>query len=160
MCLVGGPHPSLTHALLRPGCCPPQSAARVAATVLTRAAVDRGSRDNVTVVIVDLSPMTAAEVAAEEALTAEVGEGGRWGVRGHEGGGAMAAGGDPRPPTICGSLLSAEGSCAVASCPPALSQLGKRCRGRCELVRSSLLEIPLLNSCPVLLPSIRAAATL
>ena len=32
-----------------------QSAARVAATVLTRAAVDRGSRDNVTVVIVDLT---------------------------------------------------------------------------------------------------------
>jgi protein phosphatase 2C len=32
-----------------------ENAARVAATVLTRAAVDRGSRDNVTVVIVDLS---------------------------------------------------------------------------------------------------------
>ena len=32
-----------------------QNAARVAATVLTRAAVDRGSRDNVTVVIVDLT---------------------------------------------------------------------------------------------------------
>ncbi|BDA47091.1 probable protein phosphatase 2C 8 at C-terminar half [Coccomyxa sp. Obi] len=32
-----------------------QSAARIAATVLTRAAVDRGSRDNVTVVVVDLS---------------------------------------------------------------------------------------------------------
>jgi len=31
-----------------------QSAARIAATVLTRAAVDRGSRDNVTVVVVDL----------------------------------------------------------------------------------------------------------
>lgn len=38
-----------------------QSAARVAATVLTRAAVDRGSRDNVTVVIVDLSADGAAE---------------------------------------------------------------------------------------------------
>jgi hypothetical protein len=49
-----------------------QSAARVAATVLTRAAVDRGSRDNVTVVIVDLSPMTAAEVEAEAQLS-EVG---------------------------------------------------------------------------------------
>eukprot|EP00884_Botryococcus_braunii_P011861 jgi/Botrbrau1/20676/Bobra.0058s0008.3 len=33
-----------------------ESAARIAATVLTRAAVDRGSRDNVTVVVVDLSP--------------------------------------------------------------------------------------------------------
>jgi protein phosphatase 2C len=32
-----------------------QSAARIAATVLTRAAVDRGSRDNVTVLVVDLS---------------------------------------------------------------------------------------------------------
>ncbi len=32
-----------------------QNAARVAATVLTRAAVDRGSRDNVTVVVVDLA---------------------------------------------------------------------------------------------------------
>lgn len=31
-----------------------QSAARIAANVLTRAAVDRGSRDNVTVVVVDL----------------------------------------------------------------------------------------------------------
>ncbi|KAL4855612.1 putative protein phosphatase 2C 8 [Chlorella vulgaris] len=46
-----------------------QSAARVAATVLTRAAVDRGSRDNVTVVIVDLSPMTAAELEAEAQLS-------------------------------------------------------------------------------------------
>lgn len=36
-----------------------QSAARIAATVLTRAAVDRGSRDNVTVVVVDLSTATA-----------------------------------------------------------------------------------------------------
>jgi hypothetical protein len=44
----------------------------VAATVLTRAAVDRGSRDNVTVVIVDLSPMTQAEVEAEAQLS-EVG---------------------------------------------------------------------------------------
>ena len=40
----------------------------MAATVLTRAAVDRGSRDNVTVVIVDLSPMTAEEAAAEAQL--------------------------------------------------------------------------------------------
>ncbi|KAL4420687.1 hypothetical protein ABPG75_010343 [Micractinium tetrahymenae] len=46
-----------------------QSAARVAATVLTRAAVDRGSRDNVTVVIVDLSPMTQAEIEAEAQLS-------------------------------------------------------------------------------------------
>jgi hypothetical protein len=46
-----------------------QSAARVAATVLTRAAVDRGSRDNVTVVIVDLSPMTPEEMEAEARLT-------------------------------------------------------------------------------------------
>ncbi|KAK9842137.1 hypothetical protein WJX84_006806 [Apatococcus fuscideae] len=36
-----------------------QSAARIAATVLTRAAVDRGSRDNVTVVVVDLAPPSA-----------------------------------------------------------------------------------------------------
>jgi serine/threonine protein phosphatase PrpC len=43
-----------------------QSAARVAATVLTRAAVDRGSRDNVTVVIVDLSPVTVEELEAEK----------------------------------------------------------------------------------------------
>ena len=46
-----------------------QSAARVAATVLTRAAVDRGSRDNVTVVIVDLSPMSPAEIEAAARLT-------------------------------------------------------------------------------------------
>lgn len=52
------PHPLLT-----------QSAARVAATVLTRAAVDRGSRDNVTVVIVDLSPMTQEEMETEARLT-------------------------------------------------------------------------------------------
>jgi len=37
------------------------SAARIAATVLTRAAVDRGSRDNVTVVVVDLSADTGDE---------------------------------------------------------------------------------------------------
>ena len=30
-------------------------AARIAATVLTRAAIDRGSRDNVTVVVIDLA---------------------------------------------------------------------------------------------------------
>ena len=36
-----------------------QSAARIAATVLTRAAVDRGSRDNVTVVVVDLMSGTS-----------------------------------------------------------------------------------------------------
>lgn len=36
-----------------------KAAARVAATVLTKAAVDRGSRDNITVVIIDLSPPPA-----------------------------------------------------------------------------------------------------
>ena len=42
-----------------------QSAARIAATVLTRAAVDRGSRDNVTVVVVDLmSGMVLTRFAA------------------------------------------------------------------------------------------------
>ncbi|KAL6774179.1 hypothetical protein ACKKBG_A24055 [Auxenochlorella protothecoides x Auxenochlorella symbiontica] len=44
-----------------------QSAARVAATVLTRAAVDRGSRDNVTVVVVDLSSASPEEAVAEAA---------------------------------------------------------------------------------------------
>jgi protein phosphatase 2C len=56
-----------------------QSAARIAATVLTRAAVDRGSRDNVTVVVVDLStastevdvlaraPSAAAAVGTDDA---------------------------------------------------------------------------------------------
>ncbi|KAK9822800.1 hypothetical protein WJX74_011082 [Apatococcus lobatus] len=41
-----------------------QSAARIAATVLTRAAVDRGSRDNVTVVVVDLAPPSADSQAS------------------------------------------------------------------------------------------------
>jgi hypothetical protein len=36
-----------------------KAAARVAATVLTKAAVDRGSRDNITVVIIDLAPTPA-----------------------------------------------------------------------------------------------------
>jgi hypothetical protein len=40
------------------------SAARIAATVLTRAAVDRGSRDNVTVVVVDLSRSISSPVVA------------------------------------------------------------------------------------------------
>lgn len=44
----------------------------MAATVLTRAAVDRGSRDNVTVVIVDLSPATEEELAAAEKGSSEV----------------------------------------------------------------------------------------
>jgi serine/threonine protein phosphatase PrpC len=41
------------------------SAAKVAATVLTRAAVDRGSRDNVTVVIVDLTNRLEGDVEGE-----------------------------------------------------------------------------------------------
>jgi hypothetical protein len=45
-----------------------KAAARVAATVLTKAAVDRGSRDNITVVIIDLAPPpTPAEQAASQA---------------------------------------------------------------------------------------------
>jgi len=43
------------------------AAARIAATVLTRAAVDRGSRDNVTVVVVDLSEH--GQVGAETILS-------------------------------------------------------------------------------------------
>jgi serine/threonine protein phosphatase PrpC len=43
-----------------------KAAARVAATVLTKAAVDRGSRDNITVVIIDLAPPSAGERAAAE----------------------------------------------------------------------------------------------
>ena len=38
-----------------------QAAARVAASVLTRAAVDQGSSDNVTVVVVDLSRFASAQ---------------------------------------------------------------------------------------------------
>lgn len=45
-----------------------QSAARVAATVLARAAVDRGSRDNVTVVVVDLSSGDEESVPSNETL--------------------------------------------------------------------------------------------
>lgn len=45
-------------------------ASSIAASVLVRAAVDRGSRDNVTVVIVDLSPATPEELE-EEARKAE-----------------------------------------------------------------------------------------
>lgn len=41
-----------------------KAAARVAATVLTKAAVDRGSRDNITVVIIDLAPPSSTERAA------------------------------------------------------------------------------------------------
>ncbi|KFM26426.1 putative protein phosphatase 2C 6 [Auxenochlorella protothecoides] len=51
-----------------------QSAARVAATVLTRAAVDRGSRDNVTVVVVDLSSASPEEAVAEAASAAAPGD--------------------------------------------------------------------------------------
>ena len=40
-----------------------QAAARVAASVLTRAAVDQGSSDNVTVVVVDLSRCTSRLIA-------------------------------------------------------------------------------------------------
>eukprot|EP00878_Enallax_costatus_P000692 GHUV01000801.1.p1 GENE.GHUV01000801.1~~GHUV01000801.1.p1 ORF type:complete len:940 (+),score=301.24 GHUV01000801.1:405-3224(+) len=43
-----------------------KAAARVAATVLTKAAVDRGSRDNITVVIIDLAPPCAIERAAAD----------------------------------------------------------------------------------------------
>jgi protein phosphatase 2C len=44
-----------------------QSAARIAATVLTRAAVDRGSRDNVTVLVVDLSNGAAGAAESDAA---------------------------------------------------------------------------------------------
>ncbi|CAK0785192.1 hypothetical protein CVIRNUC_008398 [Coccomyxa viridis] len=47
-----------------------QSAARIAATVLTRAAVDRGSRDNVTVVVVDLASASAEAHALARAPSA------------------------------------------------------------------------------------------
>lgn len=43
-----------------------KAAARVAATVLTKAAVDRGSRDNITVVIIDLSPPPAGGDKADK----------------------------------------------------------------------------------------------
>ncbi|GBF87365.1 phosphatase 2C 51-like protein [Raphidocelis subcapitata] len=41
----------------------PKAAARVAATILTKAAVDRGSRDNITVMVIDLSRSGAAAAA-------------------------------------------------------------------------------------------------
>lgn len=53
-----------------------QSAARIAATVLTRAAVDRGSRDNVTVVVVDLSTASAEADALARAPSAAAAVGG------------------------------------------------------------------------------------
>lgn len=49
-----------------------KAAARVAATVLTKAAVDRGSRDNITVVIIDLSPPPAGGDKADKAGPAAV----------------------------------------------------------------------------------------
>ena len=64
------------------------SAARIAATVLTRAAVDRGSRDNVTVVVVDLSPDGGG--GGGGGGEAEEGEGG--GVRGEAAMAAVAGG--------------------------------------------------------------------
>ncbi|KAK9791129.1 hypothetical protein WJX73_003818 [Symbiochloris irregularis] len=53
-----------------------QSAARIAATVLTRAAIDRGSRDNVTVLVVDLcsgddQPAPAAEADRRQSTEAD-----------------------------------------------------------------------------------------
>lgn len=49
-----------------------EGAARIAATVLTRAAVDRGSRDNVTVVVIDLSaPDAGGETASGSVLSSE-----------------------------------------------------------------------------------------
>ena len=75
------------------------SAARIAATVLTRAAVDRGSRDNVTVVVVDLSddggdgdavaPATGDAAAAPTATPA-------------------AAADDPTPPAYSVTAAAAE----------------------------------------------------
>lgn len=49
-----------------------ENAARVAATVLTRAAVDRGSRDNVTVVIVDLTDCQDSESGLDAAVRASL----------------------------------------------------------------------------------------
>lgn len=44
-------------------------AARIAATVLTRAAIDRGSRDNVTVVVIDLANRESGDTAADARVT-------------------------------------------------------------------------------------------
>ena len=69
------------------------AAARIAATVLTRAAVDRGSRDNVTVVVVDLSEhgLVGAETisnpsaSSKDAAAAAAAEGGSKGSGCNEG---------------------------------------------------------------------------
>jgi hypothetical protein len=49
-----------------------KSAVRIAANVLTKAAIDRGSKDNVTVVIVDLKPQGSAPSSKASIVTSKV----------------------------------------------------------------------------------------
>ncbi len=74
-----------------------KAAVRVAATVLTRAAVDRGSKDNITVVIVDLkAPQGASDGGAAQQ------------------GGAGGCGGEGDAATVVGdsaASAAAEGAC-------------------------------------------------
>ena len=103
------------------------AAARIAATVLTRAAVDRGSRDNVTVVVVDLSEH--GQVGAETISTptgapgAGVGAGGGGsgeGAGGGSGEGAAASSDDAAAePSTAGATTGSKSEAAAASAPEA-----------------------------------------
>lgn len=84
----------------------PKAAARVAATILTKAAVDRGSRDNITVMVIDLS---------------------RGGITGRSGGGGSSDSGASdggRPARAAGGRLAA--AAAAAEAAAAAGGAGKR----------------------------------
>lgn len=85
-----------------------QSAARVAATVLTRAAVDRGSRDNVTVVIVDLATSSDDGAGAADVLKS---------LPSHDG---NSYEGPAKPPSSKGSGVDAPASARGQDPPPEL----------------------------------------
>ncbi|KAF6258570.1 phosphatase 2C-like domain-containing protein [Scenedesmus sp. NREL 46B-D3] len=87
-----------------------KAAARVAATVLTKAAVDRGSRDNITVVIIDLAPAPAGseqqrpcgDKAALAATAAGIAP-------------QLSDSGGEQQQTTCGPGADADGAAAAAS---------------------------------------------
>lgn len=103
----------------------PKAAARVAATILTKAAVDRGSRDNITVMVIDLSRGTGGGDGGSTAASAE-GSGEAQGVKKPSGGrlaaaaaaAEAAAGANKRP--VPQRIITEQPS--VTAAPPAAAQ--------------------------------------
>jgi hypothetical protein len=126
----------------------PKAAARVAATILTKAAVDRGSRDNITVMVIDLSRAGAAARAggagaaekgdvAEAAAAKQRPAGGRLAAAAAAAEAAAAAGGTGKRPVP--QRIITEQPSVVGTAPPGVvareqQQPGSHLAGEASLV--------------------------